>query len=1293
MMNVPELKKRLAELRALFPELLRRDCVRLKREFDRAVSALEGKPETAEHLINALSFQVQRARKRSIAGIAEDLRYEFPEDLPISSHVPAICEKLKSHPVVIVCGSTGSGKTTQLPKIALSAGLGRVGRIGCTQPRRIAASSLARRVAGELACECGAQVGYKVRFDDRTAENTVVKFMTDGILLAETRDDPMLDQYDCIILDEVHERSLNIDFLLGYLKLLLKKRSDLKLVISSATLESERISAFFDHAPVEEVEGRLFPIEDCYLEPEEDEELAESVARGVTFLDEIDRRGDILVFLPGEREIRDCAELLKGRNFPNTEILPLFGRLSAGDQQRVFSASRFRRIVLATNVAETSLTIPGIRYVVDSGLVRLSRYNPRTRIQELRVETISQASARQRRGRCGRLRDGICVHLYSEETLKESAEFTPPEIQRSSLAGVILQMASLNLPPLGEFPLVDEPSPALVREGMRALNDLRALNGTRLTPLGRKLAAMPLDPHLGKMLLEADRHRLLSELLVIVAFLSIPDPRERPFDKAGEADAAHRKFASDKSDYLGILNLWLALEEEYRNNRNSNQALRRFAQKNYLNYRRIREWRNLADDLRELCAEAGCRSKNEINLERLPYDVLHKVLLSGLPRQLGCYNRETRLYSDMGGKKFLLFPGSGLTRRKSPPDCVLSFALVETTRVFARCNAEARAEWLEQIAPHLCAYVYDNVYWDERSGFVYARERVTAGQLVIHPGRRCHYAKTHPKEAREVFLREGLVTGAANLRGTWLEESSYLIRELRLLELKIRRVDSLIDEVALYDWFDRMLPPEICSVDAVKRLWNAEKKSYAPPPEEFTTEAYSELRESDYPDFLMFAGQRFPLSYRYDPGEKFDGVTLLAREDSLNLLNPHVLDYLVPGYLPQKLERMIRSLPKNLRVELMPIGNAVDAFMRRYRAGEIFTEQPLAAALADFLGEEYGVELEQEAFDRADFPEYLQMKLAILNGQGKIRKITRTFPDVHRMDSCLSSNIPAVKQWNLEHCHCWPGLTGSLPYSITVSKEAGTPGYPAVVAEEESVGRKVFLKEAEAKLQHERGLQKLYRLEMPVLVKHMRSALKVPHDLELSFFLNDPQWREELIDATILESFPMDSWDIRSAADFARCLEASRDTAAELLAKNLAELKSIFQLYEQVMSLKRRLPRDSDCAAAMDERLNLLFRKGFLRCRKAFSRYDRYLKALKIRVERALTAPGKDAQKGADLEAYASKLKLALELEPDLERREDLYAFYLLFEEANINRYAPEIRTLEKCGPEVLKRSWDALKL
>lgn len=1287
-----ELEHRKDELQKQFSLLRITDQIRLKTKWESVAAAVASGSGKAGELLGNLEKQVERAMERSFAPIAERFRLTCPEDLPIASHADSIREKIRNNRVVIVCGSTGSGKTTQLPKLALAAGCGRTGRIGCTQPRRIAATSLARRVAGEIGVEAGNEVGCKVRFDDRTTEQTLVKFMTDGILLAETRSDPMLYQYDCILLDEVHERSLNIDFLLGYLKLLLRKRKDLKLILSSATLEAKRLAAFFGEAALEEVEGRLFPIEDCWIEPGEDEELTETVARGVAFLDDLDPRGDILVFLPGEREIRDCAETLSGRRFPNTEILPLFGRLSSGDQQKVFSSSHFRRIVLATNVAETSLTIPGIRYVVDSGLVRLSRYNPRTGIQELRVEQISRASARQRRGRCGRLRDGICVHLYSEETLNGSAEFTPPEIQRSSLAGVILQMASLNLPPLGEFPLVDEPAPTLIREGMRTLNDLRALDGTRLTRLGRSLAALPLDPRLGKMLLDAHRVRLLPEMLAIVAFLSIPDPRERPFEKAAEADAAHRAFASEESDFLGILKLWTALEE-FRT-RNSNQALKRFALKQYLNYRRIREWRNLVDDLSDLMKENGwiCPEK-KIDPERISYDLLHKVLLGALPRRLGGYNRETRLYSDRAGKKYLIFPGSGLAKRKNPPDFMLSFHLAETSRVFARCNAEVKAEWLEEVAPFLCARVYDNVFWDERSGFVYARERVTAGQLVIHPGRRCLYSRTHPEEAREVFLREGLVTGKATLRGTWLEEHSSRIRDLRRLEQKIRRPDSLVDDEALFRYFDRVLPSSAVSVDALRKDWESTHTSYLPPLETFTTEEYASIDRNDYPAYLVFTGQKFPLTYCCAPGEEFDGVTLTVPEDALNLLNPHIMDYLIPGYLGEKIELLLRALPKRIRVELTPVRDVADSFMKRYREGGIFTEQPLAEALAEFLREERGVETDPGLFASAELPEHLQMKLAIRGANGKIREIRRSFPEIRSMDSALSSSLPAVRKWASNHALDWPCDGEELPESILVSKEAGTTGYPALVAEENSVGRKVYLKQEEARAMHERGILKLVRLRLPQFVKTLRNMAKIPHDMELSFFLNDRSWKDDLVDSALLAAFPCDSWKIRSGTAFDQALETLRDGAAGHLEMGRNRLNRIFQLYREAEEFADRLQEDSDAAIAIRERFDLLFRRGFLRCRTAFSRYERYLKALKIRAERAAAAPAKDAQKGADLLPFASRLKLALDITPDLDRNESLRDFYLLYEEANINRFAPELQTLEKCGPEILKKRWEDVRI
>lgn len=1293
MNDAQDLKQQCRDLQSRLSLLRTTDQLRLKPGLRSAFSALEAGSGKAGAQIEALTLQMAQAMERSLVPIAEKLPLNFPEDLPISAHAESIREKIRNNPVVIVCGSTGSGKTTQLPKLALGAGCGRNGRIGCTQPRRIAATSLARRVAGELGVEPGNEVGCKVRFDDRTTEKTVVKFMTDGILLAETRSDPMLYQYDCIILDEVHERSLNIDFLLGYLKLLLQKRKDLKVILSSATLEAERLAAFFGGAATEEVEGRLFPIEDCWIEPREEEDLTDTVARGVDFLNELDPRGDILIFLPGEREIRDCAETLSGRRFPNTEILPLFGHLSSGDQQKVFSPSRFRRIVLATNVAETSLTIPGIRYVVDSGLVRLSRYNPRSGIQELRVEQISKASARQRRGRCGRLRDGICVHLYSEETLQESADFTPPEIQRSSLAGVILQMASLNLPPLGEFPLVDEPAPTLIREGMRTLNDLRALDGTRLTRLGRALAALPLDPRLGKMLLDGHRVRLLPELLVIVAFLSIPDPRERPFEKAAEADAAHRAFASEESDYLGILKLWTALDAEF-HLKNSNQALKRFALKNFLNYRRVREWRNLVDDLTELMKENRriCPEK-KIDPERISYDLLHKVLLGALPRQLGAYNRETRLYSDRAGKKYLIFPGSGLARRKNPPDFMLSFHLVETSRVFARCNAAVRAEWLEEVAPFLCSRVYDSVYWDENSGFVYARERVTAGQLVIHPGRRCLYSRTHPAEAREVFLREALVTGKATLRGTWLEKHSCRIRELHQLERKIRRPDSLVDDEALFACFDQHLPPDISSVDAVRKEWERSHKSYLPPEEAFLTEEYAAIDRRDYPAFLTFSGQRFALTYRYMPGEEFDGVTLTVPEDSLNLLNAHVLDYLVPGYLGEKVEMLLRALPKRLRVELTPVGDVADAFMKQYREGAVFTEQPLAEALAEFVRTERGVEIDPEAFESVDLPEYLKMKLAVRAENGKIREIRRTFPEIHRLNSALSTSIPAVRKWEVKNALDWPGDGEELPEIITVSKEAETLGYPALTAEENSIGRKVYLKEEEAHAMQERGILKLCRLRMPQFVKTLRNMIRIPHDMELSFFLEDRSWKDDLVDSALLDSFPSDTWHIRSAAAFDAALEQARDRAAGNLENELKNLHQIYHLYRETENFVDRLPEESDAACAIRDRFDLLFRNGFLRCRSAFSRYERYWKALKIRAERAVISPAKDAQKGADLLPFISRLRLALGQTADLERNTSLRDFYLLYEEANINRFAPEIKTLEKCGPEILKKRWENVRL
>ena len=1245
--------------------------------------------------LEKFQFLLEKFSQKFLGEKAGFLRVLFPENLPIFPKVDAIGKALKENQTVIVCGSTGSGKTTQLPKIALQNGFGSVGRIGCTQPRRLAATALAKRLAEETGCVLGEEVGCKIRFDDRTNESTIIKFMTDGILLAETRSDPLLLQYDCIILDEVHERSLNIDFLLGYLKILLQKRKDLRLIISSATLESGRISEFFSNAPVIEVEGGLYPIEDCYLEPEEEEELPDHVARAVDFVRELDDSGDILVFLPGEREIRETLDKLEGRKYPSMEILPLFGRLSASDQNRIFSRSSFRRVILATNVAETSLTIPGIRFVVDSGLVRLSRYNPKSRIQELLVEGISQASARQRRGRCGRLRDGVCVRLYAEETLQEAPPYTAPEIQRTSLAGVILQMASLKLPPIEEFPFVDPPSVSLVREGRRTLEDLHALEKDfSLTRIGRRLAELPLDPHLGKMLMDGEKVKDLPQMLVIAAFLSIADPRERPFEHAGEADAAQKVFSSDLSDFMGILKLWIGAMESMGENR-SRSALKRFCAKNFLSFRRMTEWRNLVEDLAELFpVPAG---KNPLLPEELQweecekdYNNIHKCILGGLPRNLALFDPENKNYMDMNNKRFILFPGSGLAKRKNPPKWLLSFALMETSRVFGRINAEVKGEWLEEIAPHLCRASYDNIYWDEKSGFVYAREQLHAGSLLIHPGRRRHYGKIDEKASRQIFIREGLAQGKVHLHHCpWLEKYNNLYRKLRSFEIKMRHPDSLVDEEALFRYFDEKLPPDMVSTESLKRY----KEDFAPAEEEITWE-HEKLQESFFPDFITSSQMRFPLRYLFDCESRYDGITVSIPEKCLNLFDPHRADYLVPGYLFWKVEFLLRGLPKSVRKELNPMRECVKDFVDLCHKEEIFLERPLTHTLKEYLQEYYNIRIDLSLLEEQELPPYLVMKIALKGENGKIIKILESFPGKHLISSRLSNELPAAKKYTVSGHTFWP-FSADLPYEVEASPKSGKKAYPALVDEGESVGASLFLDEYDAVNHHKEGLLRLLKLHFPQLAKALKQAVKLPHNIELSFFLNYPDWKEDLVDVSMLGSLDVRVEDIRSMRSFEEACECVSEKAAQICMENVEKLKEIHLYYAKAEEALSRIRGDSESAADVNDQLDFLFRNGFLRCPEAVARYMRYLKALTVRLERAKSSSlQKDAAKGEKIAPFVRKFHIAADsLEVPLEKKHSLYAFFLLLEEARISAYTPELPTPVKATAARLEQEWEKLVL
>nr|MCU0752316.1 ATP-dependent RNA helicase HrpA [Akkermansiaceae bacterium] len=826
--------------------------------------------------------------------------WNYPAELPVVEHREEILAALKAHQVIVVVSDTGSGKTTQLPKMVAEAMGPDGGRIGCTQPRRIAAASVAGRVAEELAVPLGGFVGYQVRFEDKTSRETRIKFMTDGILLAETQGDPQLRQYQVLILDEAHERSLNIDFLLGYLKRLLEQRQDLKLVISSATLDAGSFAAFFTidgkPAPVIEAPGRMFPVAEFFLPPNDDEDLPQHVARAVDMLNRIDPRGDALVFLPGEREIRECAEVLEGRRYPGTGVLPLFARLGLGDQQRVFHPGNQRRIILATNVAETSLTIPRIACVIDSGIARVNRWSPGRGVQRLQIEPVSQASARQRKGRCGRVRDGVCIRLYEENDLTERAEFTDPEIRRSSLAGVILRMKALGLPEISEFPFLDPPAPKAVSEGYRTLREVGALDREKsLTDYGRQMSRLPVDPRLGRMLIEARKEHCLAEMLPIIAALESNDARERPAEKIREADAAHAKWKDGESDFTGILRMWRdVMEFREDNGRWKRNALRKFCTTAFLNARRVMEWGNVADELSDLL-EREWRLRIPALDKDAPYAAIHRCLLAGVPRQFGLWDRESKTYRSASGGFFAVFPGSALFGIPKRHEWVVAMELVETTRLWARRVARIDPEWIEQVAPHLCRSRYGEAHWDEKQGAVYGRETVICGGLPVVSGRRVHYGRVDAKAARSVFLREGLLGGGLRKRCRFLDEIEAMRELIGAVEEKLRRPGGLWSEEAVLRFCEERIPENIHTA-ADFHKWLAKN-------EDALTLSLADVLDEDleslgldlYPDTLNHDGGEYPLYYHAAAGERDDGVTLGVHVDQLPKLPPWLPAWGVDG--------------------------------------------------------------------------------------------------------------------------------------------------------------------------------------------------------------------------------------------------------------------------------------------------------------------------------------------------------------------------------------------------------------
>ena len=1042
-----------------------RDEQRLRRHARRLRRGNEETRARFEQQLAEAQARVQR-RRASVPEVS------YPPQLPVSARREDLLDAIRDDQVVVVAGETGSGKTTQLPKICLELGRGVRGAIAQTQPRRIAARTVAQRIADELDVPLGGAVGYAVRFDDRGSEDTLVRVVTDGLLLAEIRRDPLLRRYDTVIVDEAHERSLNIDFLLGCLHRILPRRPDLKLIITSATIDPERFSEHFGGARIIEVSGRTYPVEVRYRPPREDEELLDALADTVEELF-AERTGDVLAFLTGEREIRDAAELLSGRLGPGVEVLPLYSRLAVRDQQRVFSRNPAdkRRVVLATNVAETSLTVPGIRCVVDTGLARVSRYSARLKVQRLPVESISRASADQRKGRCGRLADGVCVRLYSEDDFNARPAFTDPEILRTNLASVILQMAALGLGEVEAFPFLEPPDRRQVRDGVALLHELRALDpsaGEPLTPLGRKLARLPIDPRLGRMVLEADRLGCAREVAVIAAALSIQDPRERPLDQRGQADQMHARFTDRSSDFLAYVNLWRylrSLEGEL-----SRSQIRKRCKAEFLHYLRIREWQDLVAQLEDAGREVGVTFDDE------PAEgvAIHAALLAGLLSHVGMKDGGTREYIGARGAKFALFPGSVLARRG--PTWVMVAELVETTRLWGRTAAAVDIRQVEPLAEHLVKRSYGEPRWDRRRAAVIAPEHVTLYGLAIVRSRTVQYGQIDPAAARELFIRRALVEGDWDESHAFMRENERRVEEVEVLEARARRRDLLASEAVRATFFDERIPADVVSGRHFDRWWKEARRTQPTLldyPMDMLIEGDVAPDDRDRPARWIQGSTEFALSYRFDPGSAADGVTVHVPLASLGAVQETGFEWLVPAFRKELVVALLRTLPKRLRTPLVPIPDTATAVLADVKA----RSGPLLDVLAEAIERLRGVRISAADWSLDRLPPHLRMTFSVEDEDGTALASGQSLSALRdelrpALTARLEDALPALAR------HGMRGFdVDSIPR--TVDLPGGLRGFPALVDEGDAVGIRVCATAGEQAVTMARGTRRLLRLTVP----------------------------------------------------------------------------------------------------------------------------------------------------------------------------------------------------------------------
>lgn len=1224
-------------------------------------------------------------------------KWNYPQELPVVEHREEILAAVRAHPVVVIVSETGSGKTTQLPKMVAEALGSDGGRIGCTQPRRIAAASVAKRVAEELHVPLGDFVGYQVRFEDKTSRETRIKFMTDGILLAETQGDQNLNQYEALILDEAHERSLNIDFLLGYVRLLLERRKDLKLIISSATLDAGSFAEFFTidgvPAPVIEAPGRMFPVAEFFLPPFDDEDLSQHVVRGVDYLRDVEPNGDVLIFLPGEREIREAADALEGQQYRGTEVLPLFARLGLGDQQRVFNPGNKRRIILATNVAETSLTIPRIACVIDSGFARVSRWSPGKGVQRLQIEPVSQASARQRKGRCGRVRDGVCVRLYEETELTERPEFTDPEIRRSSLAGVILRMKSLGLPEIDAFPFLDPPAPKAISEGYRTLREVGALDKEkRLTDFGQQMARLPVDPRLGRMLIEARKEHCLAEVLPIVAALESNDPRERPAEKAREADAAHARWKDGESDFISILRLWNDLAR-FRDERGQwkRNALRKYTGPAFLNARRVMEWANVHDELLSLLErEWKLKIGNISDGISTPagYSTIHKALLAGVPRQFGLWDRDSKSYRAANGGFFAVFPGSGLFGIPKRNEWVMAMELVETSRLWARRVARIEPEWLEQVAPHLCKSKYGEAHWDENQGAVYGKETVICGGLPIVAGRRIHYGRVDPKAARNIFLREGIVGGGIRKRCRFIDHLHDMRGEIEAIEQKLRRPGGLWSDEAIIRFFEDRIPEEIHTAAAFHKWLALHENILMLEVADVVDEDFESLGLDGFPDTLRRGDDEFTVYYHALAGERDDGVTFGVHVDQLPKLPDWFPAWGVDGNLRERAEILLRSLPKDYRRICQPIAQLADGFADLWRFAP--KDRPIFQALSEHAKARTGAHVPTDSYDVSKLPAELVTKIWVCDDDGQELAMGDEVAVLKlQLADRMRVRFEAIANTAIERkaMTTWDGEV--LPDRV---ETPGGAAFPALVDEGQSVGIRAFTCAAQASESHRAGAARLLYLahldQVKFLTKKFPLGLMAKVEMP-RLGVGGTSMNDLLLlaaEGAAGKVFPRSPEEFHTLTDHAR---GRWYDAAAAIGKSFDEIHEILPEVRTWIAAHQKDRNLGEIADDLDEELTWLFRERFA-WRTGFDGlrdYPRRLRAIRSRLGRISSLPiVKDLEKMDRLCRLWQPWFQAWTAQP---ADPTLWPIGWLLEEYRVSIFAPDIPTTSKVSE---KRIEDALQ-